>query len=456
MTKISKQKIYFIPLYYYLSIPDFEKILTIFNTSPLGKTYDIKVLNIQNEKNLLNLNTQIETTLSDHLYETAPFIVKQKNMNYIDNKLDFINFYWKKIKQNIRNSKLLKTFKKNILDNDLIFNILISPYHLFMLLLKKNLYKEIFDFLKYENPATIIVSSDLANINIRFMLLAAHTLKIPILIYWMGDIENKKESSEKTYLQRFKKYSYKRAVYFNEIHNNIIGMYANDATIFVSNSIAKQKLINADIQSDRIKIITPNRQTIQSLSNDPYELSQTKFIVFYTENLKSIYGEDYLVQLHTFLAKLFSELHNQYGVQCIVRPHPMERKGNLYEKFIQQPFNQTGVIIDSILPLDYLMQNSFVNIAHFSKVLLDAVLVENNILSINIQECSRTFIPVNSYHLLEVRTMDDIRKVLTNLLSDKEFFIKFKKENMQLKEQLLKGAEPFEIAFRHLIDKKVT
>lgn len=456
MPENKKQKIYFIPLYYYLTVPDFQSILATFTPLSLNEKYEIKLLDIQTEKTLIQLNKNIGSNISKLLYETVPFEVKSKTVKSSNNVFSVLkDTFLLYIRKNI----LLKFLKKKILDNDVIYLILTLPYLLVRLILKKPLYKDIFNFLKKQNPAAIIVSSDLANINIRFILLAAHLQKIPILIYWMGDIESKKESLSysilNTYIKKYQRYSYFRAVHFNENYNNILGLYAYDATIFVSNNIAKKKLLQAGIEDHRIKIIITQKQPIVNYEdNKTNSLKNHKFIVYYTENLSSIYGNSYLKDLHNSLSELFSQIYKDHGIISIVRPHPMERKGKVNQTLIQQYFNRPGILIDHELSLDYLVQNSVVNIAHFSKVLLDCLLTGNNILSINIQGCDRSFIPNAGYNLLKVQSLDILRETLYKLLMDQEFSILFKKESALLRENLLKGAVPFEIAFQEVLNKK--
>lgn len=488
MTEMQKHTVYFVPLYYYLSIPDFEKLFSFFNTSSLRNHYEIKLLDIQTNRSICTFNNNYHLNNLENSFESIPFLskspVKEKREKRFSLSLNNIVFLLNRISgHEIVKQKKYKRIISYLVWIPTIIIIFISRFfHSIFKIFKNNfqriqaihiqilhdLFKEyppftsIYQHLKYNKPAAIFVTSDLACINIRFTLAAAHLLNIPVIIYWMGDIEKPQVSIQKAYLNkilfRFEKkhrsLAYFRALLFNENKFNTFGAYAYNATLMVANKIAKQKLIDSGIKKERIQIITQNKSDMKSSSNTQYNLEHTKLIVFYTENLQSIYGEDYLVRLHTFLANLFVELHNKYGVQCIVRPHPMERHGNLYEKLIRKPFEQNGIIIDTTLPLNYLMHNALVNIAHFSKVLLDALLERDSILSINIQECNRTFIPKGEYHLLEARNTDAIHETLIKLLNNQQFYQQFKDEHTRLREQLLEGAEPFETAFRHLIDKK--
>lgn len=501
----SLEKIYFVPLYDYLSVPDFNKILHAIDSSTLKDFYEIKLMDMQTDQSIVNANSRFNIKLPDYLLEPSPFALNLKKKTPSPIKLTFEQKIdrWRDIMQSyrdVRKHTLVHFFRKNnflrkakhpFLISTLKYTVHLS-YLLLFLVYKillfcvkitrktkrgiKNsvlpgvtvkgsyaLFHEIYNFLKYQKPKCLIVSSDLANVNIRMAIASAKLLKIPVIVFWMGDIEKKRGSVSKEAMNRFLikieplfpyQISYFRALVFNENFLNIFGYYACDATLFVSNSIAKEKLLIAGIKAEKIKIVAFKENAVihkEELSGLHYK----KFIVFYTENLKSIYGEKYIVTLHKFLGELFSKLYKEYGIHFVIRPHPRERTGELYDTFIQECFSEEGIIIDKELPIEYLMENALLNIAHFSKVLLDSIVMGKSILSINILQDNRTFIPEKRYRFIEAQSFDDIRNILQKFLQNGGAWDEFRAEYENLHTWLLNGAEPFENAFQQVLNRKV-
>lgn len=532
------EQIYFVPLYYYLAVPDFNKIHNAVQTSALKASYTIKLVDLQTNTSILeannNFSSHLEALKIEHafpmpqpeslLYNSSPYsrfivgYIKSLKLSIKKNLIKIIllkkqGTKWLKSRLKpkrdfsllfSRNAKGQITIRKKILTPPLqkiitflkwvirwVTFSLKLPIYLFLLLLRnitklfvdnivitiKNilrdiltlsdhskLFHKIYHFLAEQKPACVIVNSDLGNINIRMTIASAKLLNIPVIIFWMGDIEKKKGSLTREWMNKFLIYlehfvpyhtACLRAVFFNETFLNIFGYFAYDATILVSNTIAKQKLLDEGIKPNKIKIVTFKMNRVF----DPKNLCESvkkRFIVFYTENLSSIYGEEYLICTHKALAELFAELHRQFNVQFIIRPHPMERRGDLYKKFILECFHGEGIIIDQGFSIEYLIENSLLNIAHFSKVLLDTLLTGKRIYSINILNDNRTFIPEGKYPSLEARSIDDIRKALQQFLSSNENFNRvFHEEHDKLRKWLLNSAQPFENAFQEIMTKKV-
>lgn len=534
-------QIYFVPLYYYLAVPDFNKIHDALHASALDESYTVKLVDLQTNKSIIDANNQFKNYL-DALHIEHVFSISQlETVQYHSSPYSgFITVYIKPLKLSVkkilkriislkkwgtewlksslkpqkyfspwfsRSTNGQKTIGKKVLKPStkknlrkmiallkwgtqwLIFSLKF-PIYLLVLLLRniikllvnnliiiKNtvkdilalnahskLFHKIHHFLAERNPSCIIVNSDLGNINIRMAIASAKLLNIPVIIFWMGDIEKKKGSPVREWSNKFLiscehffpyPIGFLRAVWFNEIFLNIFGFFANDATIFVSNSIAKQKLLDEGIKPKKIKIVTLETNPVIHPKSS-HQLEDKQFIVFYTENLSSIYGKEYLIQTHKSLGELFTELHKQFNVQFIIRPHPMERSGELYKKFITECFRGEGIIIDPGFSIEYLKDNALLNIAHFSKVLLDTLLGGKLIYSINILNDSRTFIPKGRYPALEARSIHDIRTTLQKILSKNENFNSvFHQEHDKLRKWLLNDAQPFEQAFQEIMTKKV-
>jgi hypothetical protein len=280
-------------------------------------------------------------------------------------------------------------------------------------------------------------------------------LSIPVVIYWMGDIEKNKLDSRTINSEKFTNHNgdsfemaFDDALKFNENHFNIIGSYSKNSRIFVAHTIAKAKLIHQGISEDRITVIEYKPFENHNCSNN----LEGKYIVYYTENLNSILGKEYIDNLHICLNKTFEKLHQHIGLTIIVRPHPMEREGTKEYSRLEKTFRGKGIILDYNYSLEELAIKAELNIGHFSKVLLDTLLSGGNILSIDIVNNSNlSFIPKDEYTLIKASSYENILEKINNFILDDTYKSNYIKEQYGLKHYLTENASKFNIAIEKLI-----
>ncbi len=475
-----KNKIYFVPLYYYLTYPDFKQYN---NDKSITSFYDLKVLNVTyNDLNLpylenKDIKNNIENLCNISAKKNNSFTVLISKLKRIKNHLashqnklkvlmNFIFIYLLIIYSLPKNTSVINDILLNFIFVLLVYVFLLIIYKKIKTALRSNkeqkykrasikVYNKIYEYLKKQAPKMMIFSSDLGDVNIRLTILAANMLDIPVVIYWMGDIEkNNLDSmtinSEKStgYKGDFFEMAFDNALKFNEHYFNIIGSYSKNARIFVAHSIAKTKLIQEGISEDRITVIEYKPFENYNCSNN----IKGKYIVYYTENLNSILGKEYINNLHISLNKDFERLHQQTGVTTIVRPHPMERNGTEEYFQLEKIFKAKGVILDYKYSLEELALKAEINIGHFSKVLLDTLLSGGNILSINtINNSDLSFIPKNEYQLLKVSSYENILEKINYFISDDIYKNNYIKEQKRLKHYLTKDASKFNIEIEKLI-----
>lgn len=381
---LEKKKVFFVPAYFYFSMPDFEKIIR-----ELGAEVDSFIISVpeQTDKS------------ANYGYDKQYFR---------DKCLQFLDVPFSPIKTEHRCG--------------LISKIATARMHW------RNFYN-IKSFLKNHKPDLVIVSSDLGHLNIRFFIEHCLLRRIPVLIFWTCDIEVPQKNvlfdffNKLLFLSPIRFLRFGRAYIFK---GNITGTFALHSGILLISEAGKQKLISHGIQKERITVVDPpnDAPVIRSKSEVIAELGispNSKIIVFFTEFIQRIYGIDYVRSLHQELAKIFQQIATTYNVSIIIKPHPRDYQQfpDEYESLINSIFKVPYCKIVNNMRAEDLLAISDLNIAHYSKVLITSSIMGKRFLSININnDRERTFIPDKLSKSLEVKTYHDIEDKILKIINN--------------------------------------
>ncbi len=374
---MNKKKIFFIPNYFYLNLPVFEQVI-----NELGDKVNSYIVQVPG-------NTKFS-------------VDKKYNLSYFNNK-------------RIRFSKIpIITFYYNGVINKLkalYFSI-------------KN-FRKIGSFLKEIKPNLIVVGSDLGNLSIRFFLEYCMLLRIPILILYTCDIpieQNKFLFSCLDNLLFYYKtpfFRFFRSIFFK---GNIVGTYALNAKICVISEEFKRKLIRKGIEQERIIVIGLPIVFSNNVLDKVYTKlgisKKQKIVVFFTECIQNVYGEEYTKNLYKNLAEIFKNLSDN-KISVIIKLHPLEDEKT--KLFIRGVFKKSPFKIVKNFSAEELINISDLCIAHFSRVLINAVLMEKRFLSINLmKDKKRTFIPKEDRSILEINSFEDLKIRVKGILKSPE------------------------------------
>lgn len=299
-----------------------------------------------------------------------------------------------------------------------IINLILSSWHLILN------FSILHAVLKTERPDTIVVGSDLGNLNVRFLIERAQQLGINIIILYLCDIPTNNSNRGRNWIYHALNHSkivYLRFIRAILFEGDLVGTYSLNSKIFVISEDIKTKLISQGIASDRIYLY--NYSIASQLNRDDllllHGISKNKKVVsFYTECLQEVYGIEYAKEIYKSLGDLFNE-HSMDNVVFIIRPHPLEPSSIL--DLLEEIFSAEKFIISRAMPLEEVILLSDINIAHYSRVLIEACIMEKIILSINFRnDRERSFILDDEVTYLEANNIDGLKRRIMDLLYDAE------------------------------------
>lgn len=289
----------------------------------------------------------------------------------------------------------------------------------------------IYKLVGLEKPEMVIVGSDAGNVNIRFLLGLCSHYSIPVLILYNTDFRGPTHIAKINYLlntllaklDRFKFFVFIRAMIYK---CEIPGLFVKNSSICVIHRGIKEKLARLGIGEERIFVMGLEGETsVASLSNFHLKHTlcgnrETKLVVVFTECLRDLYGSDYTAGLYRTFLDEFSKLPP--AIRVVVKLHPRENSDEI--NLIKNTFKDSGVLIieDIDVNVNDLISISDLVIAHFSKVLITASLMNKKILSINWKnDREKTFLNEEEGSLLEIKSPQELLNKINDALYSADF-----------------------------------
>lgn len=209
--------------------------------------------------------------------------------------------------------------------------------------------------------------------------------------------------------------------------NNNIGEYMKTSIISVPGQFVKEGLQNIGIEEGRI-IITgnPAHDILVKMRKDSKIVARKELsaiadfkmpksiIVFCTECIDEIYGEEYFDFLHEKLKCVFDKLPDNYVV--IIKLHPREDKKNIEKLY--SVFNNHRYILLKSCDTPLLLRSADLVIAHFSAIILEAILVEAPILRINFKLDKKYSDLIPNFDLVVAQNINDFSRKMDKILAD--------------------------------------
>lgn len=376
-----------------------------------------------------------ENLVHNYGAENCKIIILPGNMEDNYYNVDYLN------KMNIDYIKLLlfrtKDYKRNLIQK---FRLLHLSY--------KN-YKYMYEYILEKKPSCVIVSSDLGNLNMRLLLGICMSLNIPINIYYPTDITFEKKQIIKYYdllsslirfLNCFKLFIFIRALLFR---GEIPGGYALGSQLYVISDSVRKKICDKGIPLNKVSVLgiflNKKKKSREDFFKE-YQLdNDKKLLVFFTECIQKIYGQDYAVDLYTNIKLVFDRLPTNISV--IIKLHPRE------DVFIRDLINKLFIdnryrIIHDFYTED-LLWNSDLSLAHYSRVLILAALMNKRFISINLKgDRKHTFLTSDESKILEISTYEQMESSIKKFILDEHYLeadqiieeiaIKFRRNSLDL------------------------
>lgn len=300
-------------------------------------------------------------------------------------------------------------------------------------------------FLRTEKPDVVVVGSDLGNSYIRLLLDQCHLLHIHVLIMvtivsWATS-ENMSLDVKPTIPSNLRLVL--RTLKLDQIliEKRITGSYHREALLAVPCGETKEQLIQQGIDRDRI-VITGN-----PLHDQFYEIRQSparemknelcklmgfpidcRLIIYCTEMIQEVDGEDYLERINKLLVHTFDSLPEECRV--VVKLHPRESEVSL-SKYSQIFIGDRYRVVKDV-HIHNLLRSADIAIAHFSNILVEAALLGTPVLSINISGDRSRMLFGPGLDLLYIRSVTELRKIISDVLYDQEFLALIKSSLLNL------------------------
>ena len=369
-------KIFFIPFYFYLSSPPFEQIIKRINTQ-----YDAFMVRID----------PIDQ-FSDSKYTSA----------YYENEgIGFLEVGVSPVKTTKR---ILK-----------YFNLFMS-----IKLIKK--------FLDLHKPDCVVVNTDLGGVLIRVLLTLCEFRDIKILIICptdvlIGSINRKLYRALYNFPSRLIKVI--NALIFK---GDVLGSFSLHSNICVISNDAKKRLVEkGKINESRILVadlIFPFAgKNTDSQKQDIVPKGYDYTVTIYTEMIQTMYGDEYLIELNKIIKDVIGIISQSMNVYFIIKLHPRE-PGNVCLMY-HNMFDAENIKVIKEIELSQLLEISQINIAHYSTVLITALIERKHILSINLnRDKEKSFLPEKLRSIFEISNKEEmVRKILDILHGNNDYSI---------------------------------
>jgi len=293
--------------------------------------------------------------------------------------------------------------------------------------------KKIRTFLQVERPRLVVVGSDLGGLYVRLLLSCCREADIQTMILASsasGPPAIDSEAGQTISVSRSVKailqlLDLDRVALFDHWK---IGSFNTEAPIAVPGKTLKEELLRDGVSEDRLFITgDPAHDAIFELKQEPVAQirrqicdqldwpESSRLIVYCTEVIHEMLGREYLVRLNVLLAEVFADLPADFRV--VVKLHPRETSET--EALFKQAFRRDRYLIRRDLDLLRLMRAAHLCIGHYSRTLIDSVLLGTPVACINLANDEKRMLFDAGFGEIRLDSEQDFHKIRT-LLEDKE------------------------------------
>ncbi len=289
------------------------------------------------------------------------------------------------------------------------------------------------EFLDVESPRLVVVGSDLGGLYVRLLLSCCRQAGIQTMILASsasGPPANDSEAGQTISVSR----SVKAILQLLDLDHVAlfdhwkIGSFNTEAPIAVPGKTLKEELLRDGVSEDRLFITgDPAHDAIFELKQEPVAQirrqicdqlewpESRRLIVYCTEVIHEMLGREYLVRLNVLLAEVFAALPADCRV--VVKLHPRETSET--EALFKQAFRRDRYLIRRDLDLLRLMRAAHLCIGHYSRTLIDSVLLGTPVACINLANDEKRMLFDAGFGEIRLDSEQDFHKIRT-LLEDKE------------------------------------
>jgi hypothetical protein len=288
-------------------------------------------------------------------------------------------------------------------------------------------------FLDVESPRLVVVGSDLGGLYIRLLLSCCREAGIQTMILASsasGPPAIDSEAGQTISVSRpikaiLQLLDLDRVALFGHWK---IGSFNTEAPIAVPGKTLKEELLRDGVSEDRLFITgDPAHDAIFELKQEPVAPirrqicdqlewpESSRLIVYCTEVIHEMLGREYLVRLNVLLAEVFAALPADFRV--VVKLHPRETSET--EALFKQAFRRDRYLIRRDLDLLRLMRAAHLCIGHYSRTLIDSVLLGTPVACINLANDEKRMLFDAGFGEIRLDSEQDFHKIRT-LVEDKE------------------------------------
>jgi hypothetical protein len=293
--------------------------------------------------------------------------------------------------------------------------------------------KKIRAFLQVERPRLVVVGSDLGGLYVRLLLSCCREAGIQTMILASsasGPPANDSEAGQTISVSRTIKailqlLDLDRVALFDQWK---IGSFNTEAPIAVPGKTLKEELLRDGVSEDRLFITgDPAHDAIYELKQEHVAQirrhicdqldwpGSSRLIVYCTEVIHEMLGREYLVRLNVLLAEAFAALPADCRV--VIKLHPRETSAT--EALFRQAFRRDRYLIRRDLDLLRLMRAAHLCIGHYSRTLIDSVLLGTPVACINLARDEKRMLFDSGFGEIRIDSEEDFHKIRP-LLEDKE------------------------------------
>jgi hypothetical protein len=280
-------------------------------------------------------------------------------------------------------------------------------------------------FLDVERPRLVVVGSDLGGIYVRLVLSCCHKANVQTMILASsasgppsndsgGGLGHSVSRSAKSILQLL---NLDQVALFDHWK---IGSFDTEAPIAVPGPVLKEELLRHGVSEDRVFITgDPEHDAIYELMQEPTARIRSEvcdrlnwpatghLIVYCTEVIHEILGREYLARLNRFLAEAFAVLPADFRV--VVKLHPRETPQT--EALFRGAFRGERYSVRRDLDMLRLMRAADLCIGHYSKSLIDAVMLGTPVGCVNFARDEKRMLFDASFDEIRIESERDLWKI---------------------------------------------
>jgi hypothetical protein len=289
------------------------------------------------------------------------------------------------------------------------------------------------NFLNAERPRLVVVGSDLGGLYIRLLLSCCREAGVQTMILASsasGPPAVDSEGGQTIPVSR----SVKRILQWLNLDQVAlfddwkIGSFNTEASIAVPGATLRDELLRHGVSHDRVFLTgDPAHDAMYELMQQSTERIRSEFceglgwpvsghlIVYCTEVIHEMLGMEYLARLNSLLAQTFAGLPADCRV--LIKLHPRETRQT--EELFRRAFRGYRYFVRRDLDLLRLMRAADLCIGHYSRTLIDSVMLGTPVVCINLAGDDKRMLFDASFEEIRIESERDFHKIQT-LLEDTE------------------------------------